>query len=97
PSFTRDGRWLLFHSDRTGVMNVYAYDLASHALKQVTNVITGAFQPDVSPDGKTLAYLGYTHEGYDVFAMPFDEAQFLDAPPYADDRPSPPPESIHRT
>ena len=30
-----DGRWLFFHSDRTGVMNVYAYELATGALVEV--------------------------------------------------------------
>jgi hypothetical protein len=96
PSFSRDGRWLLFHSDRTGVTNVYAYELATGALKQVTNVINGALQPELSPDGKTLLYLGYTHAGFDAFAMPFDPSQFLDALPYEDDRPAAPPAPAHQ-
>jgi hypothetical protein len=96
PSFSKDGRWLLFHSDRTGVTNVYAYELATGHLFQVTNVVNGAFQPELSPDGKNLLYLGYTHQGYDVFAMPFDPARFLEALPYEDDRPSPPAPPQHR-
>ncbi len=96
PSFSKDGRWLLFHSDRTGVSNIYAYELATGALKQVTNVINGAYQPELSPDGKTLLYEGYTHQGWDVYAMAFDPSQFLDAEPYVDDRPPPPPEPVHQ-
>jgi hypothetical protein len=92
PSFSADGRWLYFHSDRTGVMNIYAYEVATRRLRQVTNVVTGAYQPEPSPDGKSLAYVGYTHEGYDMFVMPLDESQWLDAPPYVDTRPSPAPE-----
>jgi Tol biopolymer transport system component len=95
PSFSKDGRWLLFHSDRTGVTNVYAYELATAALKQVTNVINGAFQPELSPDGKTLLYMGYTHMGLDLYAMEFDPARFLDPPPYEDDRPAPPAPPAH--
>ena len=87
PSFSKDGRWLLFHSDRTGVTNVYAYELATGVLKQVTNVINGAYQPELSPDGRTLLYDGYTHSGWDVYAMAFDPSRFLDALPYLDDRP----------
>jgi hypothetical protein len=94
PSFSADGKWLLFHSDRTGVMNVYAYDLEGGALKQVTNVINGAYQPELSPDGKTLAYLGYTARGYDLFAMRSDPASWPDALPYVDTRPSPPPPPV---
>jgi hypothetical protein len=91
PSFSPDGRTLYFHSDRTGVMNVYAYDLESKALSQVTNVLQGAFQPQVSPDGRTLVYLGYTHAGWDLFAMRLDEDDFLPALAYEDNRPAPNP------
>jgi hypothetical protein len=89
PVFSADGRWLFFHSDRTGVMNVYAYELATGRLKQVTNVINGAYQPDPSPDGKWLAYLGYTHVGYDIFVMPLDESSWFDPLPYEETRPAP--------
>ena len=46
PVFSRDGRWLFFHSDRTGITNVYAYELATTRLRQVTNVLNGAYQPE---------------------------------------------------
>ena len=91
PSFSPDGRWLYFHSDRTGVANVYAFELATHKLRQVTNVVNGAYQPEPSADGKTIAYLGYTSRGFDLFAIAVDESQWLDALPYVETRPSPPP------
>lgn len=96
PAFTPDGRFLLFHSDRTGIMNVYAWEIATGRLMQVTNVINGAYSPDVSPDGKTLVYVGYTKAGFDLFAMPFDESRWLEAPPYVDTRPPMPAVSEHR-
>ncbi len=96
PTFSADGRLLYFHSDRTGVMNVYAFELATGRLRQVTNVLTGAYMPEPSPDGKTLAYIGYTHAGFDLFAMPIDEATWTDAPEYQDVRPPAPPISRRR-
>jgi hypothetical protein len=54
----------------------------------VTNVQLGAYQPELSPDGKTLIYVGYTSYGYDLFSMPFDETRFLPAAQYVDDRAS---------
>lgn len=84
PTFSPDGKTLFFSSDRTGIANVYAYDFESGGLKQVTNVVMGAYQPDVSPDGKHLAYAGYTHEGWDLFELDLDRAQWLDAEPYVD-------------
>ncbi|HEY8076264.1 MAG TPA: hypothetical protein VIF62_19195, partial [Labilithrix sp.] len=90
PSFSPDGRFLFFHSDRTGITNIYAIDLVTNRVYQITNVLTGAYHPDVSPDGKTLAYLGYTKVGFDIFAMPLDPRDWIEAPAYEDDRPNPP-------
>lgn len=87
PTFSADGKRLYFHSDRTGIMNVYAYELATGELRQVTNVLTGAYSPAISPDGKSLAYVGYTKSGFDIFVMPLDEASFLPAAPYVDRHP----------
>jgi Tol biopolymer transport system component len=91
PSFSADGKTLYFTSDRTGVMNVYAYDIATRGLMQVTNVINGAYYPEASPDGKTLAYVGYTTKGFDLFVMPLDPSTFLPALPYDDSYRGPPP------
>jgi len=97
PIFSSDGKTLYFSSDRTGVPNIYAYDLERRALKQVTNVRIGALQPALSPDDKTLVYVGYTSAGHDLFAMPLDPSRFLDAPPPLDEgeRPDRPEEPAH--
>ncbi|CAN5316449.1 hypothetical protein BH09MYX1_BH09MYX1_04670 [soil metagenome] len=98
PSFSPDGKYVYFHSDRTnGVMNVFECELATGNLKQVTNVLTGAFQPVLTADGKTLVYLGYGKGGYDIFALDLDRTKLLDALPYVDDRPSPPADPVHHT
>ena len=90
PSYSADGRFLYFHSDRTGIMNVYAWELATEKLFQVTNVLTGAYMPEPSPDGKTLAYVGYTKAGFDLFAMRIERDKWLEAPAYVDNRPAAP-------
>jgi Tol biopolymer transport system component len=98
PSFTPDGRWLLFSSDRGGVYNLYAWPVAAClgdgggepcALRQVTNVETGAFQPAVSPDGRTIALVTYSRAGYDLATIPFDPATWLD-PPHVEAAPAAP-------
>jgi hypothetical protein len=96
PAFTPDGRWLLFASDRGGVYNLYAWPVeaclepppggdskgeTSCALRQLTNVETGAFQPSVSPDGKTVAFVTYSRDGYDIATIPFDPEAALDPEP----------------
>lgn len=57
------------------------YEIESGKLSMVTNVKTGAFMPEVTPDGRTLFYIGYTADGFDLFSMPLDAARYLKAPP----------------
>jgi hypothetical protein len=83
---------VLFSSDRTGIYDVYAYELRTGRLSQVTNVRTGAFYPELSPDGRTLVYVGYGTDGFDLYSMPFSAERFLEAPPANSTRPEPPPE-----
>jgi len=95
PAWSPDGAQLYFSSDRTGVANIYAWERATGAIRQVTNVVAGAFQPTISPDGHRLVYVGYTSRGFDLFTLPLDPARFRDAAPYVDTRP--PPSETDRT
>jgi hypothetical protein len=89
PVFSPDGAVVYFSSDRTGIPNVYAYHLASGTTRQITNVIGGAYTPAISPDGRTLVYLGYTSWGFDLFRVDdVDPMGFREAPAYTDRRPA---------
>jgi Tol biopolymer transport system component len=88
PSFSPDGRFVYFHSDRSGISNIYAWEINTNRILQVTNVVLGAYSPEPSPDGKTLAYVGYTKDGFDLFAMPIDESTWTVAPAYIDNHPT---------
>ena len=89
PTWSADGRTLYFSSDRTGIANIYAHDVASGTLRQVTNVVAGAYQPAISRDGHHLVYVGYTSYGFDLFHLDLREVSTRPAPPYIDDRPPP--------
>jgi hypothetical protein len=95
PAFTRDGAHVVFRSDRDGVSNLYALRLADGAILRLTNVLGGAFGPDVSPDGRTVAFAAYSARGYDIHLAPVDLASLAPAPPFVDpypeSRPLPPP------
>ncbi|MCS6900723.1 MAG: hypothetical protein RMJ98_13905 [Myxococcales bacterium] len=97
PSWGPDGKTLFFSSDRTGIHNIYAHDLETGKQWQVTNVRTGAFMPEVAPDGKTLLYVGYTSDGFDLFGMELDRSQWTPALEYQDDRPAPRPRVPRRS
>lgn len=81
PAWSPDGRYVVFSSDRTGIPNLYAYDLQGDRLLQVSSVLTGAFQPDVSPDGRSIAFSWYRADGFHIARMPFDPSAWRPAPP----------------
>ncbi|HEU4385185.1 MAG TPA: BamA/TamA family outer membrane protein [Anaeromyxobacteraceae bacterium] len=81
PSWGPDGR-LYFSSDRSGVYDVYARE-PDGRLRQVTNVETGALEPQVSPDGHWLAFVSYSRAGYDLALAPLDPDTWLEPAPAA--------------
>jgi Tol biopolymer transport system component len=92
PEWTPDGRAVVFRSDRDGIPNLYALRLADRSLVRVTNVLGGAFQPSVSPDGGTVVYSDYSARGYDVVSAALDLDAAAPAAPYADAHPAPRPD-----
>ncbi|MGB0524716.1 MAG: TolB family protein [Flammeovirgaceae bacterium] len=62
---------VFFTASYTGINNIYAVKTdGSKSIYQVTSTKLGAFQPAVSPDGKTLAYSEFSSLGYDLMTMP---------------------------
>jgi len=90
PAWSADGSLLFFDSDRTGISNIYAYDLAAGTTWQLTNVLGGAFHGRPSPDGKRLAYENTAPAGgYDIYELDLDRASWLPARDFVDDKPDP--------
>ncbi len=89
PVFGPKGRYLYYSSDRTGIYNVYAYDLRTKKTHQVTNVVGCALVPTVSPDGKRLAYQGFARNGYEIYEIALDPARWLEPELYVNTRPEP--------
>mgnify|MGYP001048374059 CR=1 FL=1 len=69
PCWSPDGKYLFFSSERTGIYNIFAFSLSDKKLYQITNVLGGAFQPAVSPDGTQLAFISYHATGYELHLM----------------------------
>lgn len=78
PAWSADGRTLYFASDRTGIYNIYALDLETERVWQVTNVLGGAFAPSPSPDGTQLAFESYSADGTDIGLLRIDRATWRD-------------------
>lgn len=65
PNFGPDGT-LYFSSDRTRIFNVYAMDIDSGEVTQLSNVLSGAFDPVASADGRWVYVRTYTVDGYEI-------------------------------
>jgi len=96
PAWSPDGRFLYFASDRTGIFNLYAYELGSKNLSQMTNVLGGAFSPAPSPDDTSMAFTSYSASGYDIHATTIDRANWKPAEPYRNAYPVVPPDESKR-
>lgn len=79
PTWSPDGRYLLFVSDRDDVNNIYAFDTQTRRVAQVSNVLGGAYDPSVSHDGTKIAYIGYTKDAFDLWMMDFDPSSWLES------------------
>jgi Tol biopolymer transport system component len=86
PVWTPDGQYVIFASDRDGgVYNLFAYDWQKREIWQITNVLTGVYEPAISPDGKELAMAYCRGVGYDIHTMPLDPSTWTKASPPAVD------------
>ena len=72
PVWSRDGSFLLYISDETGVFNLFAYDLKDGNSRQVSHLLGGALQPDISPDGRAIVFSSYDSHGFSIAQMPLD-------------------------
>ncbi len=67
PVVDTSGAYLYYASDASGIFNIYrmAIDEPPAAAERLTNVVGGAFLPDVRADG-TLAFSRYDWDGYKI-------------------------------
>lgn len=86
-----DERTVFFASDRGGIFNIHSLDLGTGDVRRWTNVLTGAFWPAVSPDGRTLVFALYGSQGYDLALLDLDAAGNLPLPGAATPEASPSP------
>jgi hypothetical protein len=61
-----------FHSDVSGIDNLYATIPGSGRLYQVTNSYIGAFEGNLSSSGRKLAFSEYSADGFNIVVSDFD-------------------------
>ncbi|HXG53903.1 MAG TPA: BamA/TamA family outer membrane protein [Vicinamibacterales bacterium] len=92
PQWTRDGRGIIFLSDRQGVTNIYRVALDGGQPTQLTNLLTGVsgiteLSPAMSAAGGRIIFSAYEEDGYNVYALETDAetsgTALVDLPRYA--------------
>lgn len=75
PSWSTNGQWLVWASDRSGIPNILAAKVDSGQVAppvMLTNLRTGAAYPSVDPSGRWLYFSGYHVNGWEIERIPFN-------------------------
>jgi Tol biopolymer transport system component len=88
PAWSADGAWLVWSSDRTGILNVLGAPVDAATGRagppvMLTNVRTGAGYPSVDPAGTSLYFSGYHVDGWEIERTEFDPTAAASAPAVA--------------
>ncbi len=63
--FSKDGKKIYFASNKTGIFNIYSLERETKNIKQITNVLGGAFMPTIDTSGNII-YSTYQSTGYKI-------------------------------
>jgi WD40 repeat protein len=84
PSFSPDGKQIVFSALKGGVLDLFVYTLDGGALQQLTNDAFADLDPEWSPDGREIVWVTdrfssnldtLSFGNYRIAAMPFDSRQ----------------------
>ncbi len=64
------GKYVIYSSDKNERFNLFAYDIETNNIYQITDVFTGALAPTISED--KIYYTGYDIKGYDLYQIEND-------------------------
>ncbi|MBX7149865.1 hypothetical protein K1X76_12410 [bacterium] len=73
PVWSPEGSSIYYDSDKSGISNIYRYDVASGTSAKITNVLSGVYQPSISADGKTLYVAFFKTKGMDIYQTSLTE------------------------
>ena len=77
PVWSADGATILFAAANDDVpFRIFAVGLGDGTIRRLEGTGGSAQSPAISPDGRSLIYVGYTADGFDLFSIPLTNAQW---------------------
>lgn len=70
------GNFMFYHGIYSGIDNIYAVNIPTKKVFQVTSSRYGAFDPVLSLDGRTMLYSDYTWMGFNVAEISLDSTKW---------------------
>ena len=83
PSWSANGQWLVWASDRSGIPNILAAKVDNGQVSppvMLTNLRTGAAHPSVDPSDRWLYFSAYHVNGWEIERIPFNPTAAPPAP-----------------
>ncbi len=74
-TWSNDGRFLAFNSDRGGSMNLWLLDLTTGESRQLTRGPGGDYQPHFSPDDRSLVFFSARSGNNDVWLLDLESEE----------------------
>jgi len=89
-SFSRDGKWIVFTSERNGSADIYRAHPDGSGLEQLTNDPSFDDQAAFSPDGEKIAFVSSRNKQADIFILDIATKKIMNITnhPAGDFRPS---------
>jgi len=97
PAFSPEGDHLYYSGDSNGIFNLFRMELATGAILKITDLVSGAFQPALSPDGKQMAFVVYEAGNRKIYLASSPSAKNTQKRVIPDSEKSAPPEEPGRT
>ncbi len=69
PALSPDGQWLAYESINGGKLELYARNLETGAVRQLTENQADDFSPSWSPDGSRIVFASNLHGSVDVYVI----------------------------